>query len=125
VSAAKDAADLSSQQYVEGATDYTRVLQSQQTLLEVESRHATVRGNVATNLIATYKALGGGWEIRKGLTDMVPPAIQEEMRQRTDWGDYFELLDETGDRTNEPTFYERFDPSGSEGEQGAPSKEQP
>ena len=125
VSAAKDAADLSTQQYVEGATDYTRVLQSQQTLLEVESRHATVRGNVATNLIATYKALGGGWEIRKGLTDMVPPAIQEEMRQRTDWGDYFELLDETGDRTNEPTFYERFDPSGSEEEQGVPGKEQP
>ena len=124
VAAAKDAVDLSSQQYIEGAADYTRVLQSQQTLLEVESRHTTVRGNVAANLIATYKALGGGWEIRKGLSEMVPPVVREEMRQRTDWGDYFKRLDETSGRPDEPTFYKRFDPAGNEENRTLPAKEE-
>jgi len=122
--AARDAADLASQQYIEGATDYTRVLQAQETLLEVESRHATVRGNVATNLIATYKALGGGWEIRKGLSEMASPAVREEMRQRTDWGDYFKRLDETSGRPDQPTFYERFDPAGDTEDRTLPAKGQ-
>jgi NodT family efflux transporter outer membrane factor (OMF) lipoprotein len=123
VAAAKEAADLSAQQYIEGAADYTRVLQAQQTLLEVESRHATVRGNVATNLIATYKALGGGWEIRKGLSEMVAPGVQEEMLKRTDWGDYFEQLRKTGERSNDTPFYQQFDPTGTEQEAGAPAEE--
>jgi outer membrane protein TolC len=124
MAAAKDAADLSSQQYVEGAADYTRVLQALQTLLEVESRHTTVRGDVAANLISTYKALGGGWEIRKGLSEMVSPAVREEMRQRTDWGNYFKRLDETIGRPDEPTFYKRFDPAGNEEKRTLPVREQ-
>ena len=43
-------------------------------------------GSVVINLIATYKALGGGWELREG-RDVVPVKIQEQMRQRTDWGE--------------------------------------
>jgi NodT family efflux transporter outer membrane factor (OMF) lipoprotein len=123
VAAAKEAADLSSQQYIEGATDYTRVLQSQQTLLEVESRHVTVRGNVAANLIATYKALGGGWEIRKGLSEMVSPVVREQMRERTDWGNYFDRLGETSGPPDEPTFYKRFDPAGNEENRTLPTQE--
>ena len=64
----------------------------QQTLLQVENTHAQARGNVASNLIATYKALGGGWEIRDGLKDLVPEKTRREMSERTDWGDYFDAM---------------------------------
>jgi hypothetical protein len=47
---------------------------------------------VSTNLISTYKALGGGWEIREGLSDMIPEETIEEMRDRSDWGDYFDQM---------------------------------
>jgi hypothetical protein len=40
---------------------------------------------VALNLIALYKALGGGWQIREG-KDFVNEKIKEEMQQRTNWG---------------------------------------
>jgi hypothetical protein len=40
---------------------------------------------VAENLVAVYKALGGGWQIRLG-KDFVPQGTKEEMRKRTNWG---------------------------------------
>ena len=41
------------------------------------------------NLIAMYKALGGGWEISEG-QEFVPAGIREQMAERTDWGDILE-----------------------------------
>lgn len=64
VVAAKRSVDLSKTQYVEGMVDYTRVLNTQQALLSEEERWTLARGNIALSLIATYKALGGGWEIK-------------------------------------------------------------
>jgi hypothetical protein len=43
------------------------------------------RGDIAQNLIALYRALGGGWQIRAG-SDFVPDATKEVMSERTDWG---------------------------------------
>jgi hypothetical protein len=40
---------------------------------------------VSLSLVATYKALGGGWESRVE-KDFVPEEIKEEMEKRTDWG---------------------------------------
>lgn len=91
-SQAQRSVDLSLEQYLEGEAPYTRVLQAQQTLLEVMDRYASARSAIATSLISTYKALGGGWEIRAGLRDLVPPETADEMRRRTDWGDYFERI---------------------------------
>ena len=36
-------------------------------------------------LIAVYKAMGGGWQIRLG-KDFIPEQTLEVMRNRTDWG---------------------------------------
>ena len=36
-------------------------------------------------LIAVYRALGGGWELRED-QDFVPVEVKEEMEERTDWG---------------------------------------
>jgi len=48
---------------------------------------------VASNLIALYKALGGGWEMSRG-KPFVPAATQKEMTDRTSWGDL--LTEPTG-----------------------------
>jgi len=56
--------------------------------LAQENTDAQIRSSVATNLIALYKALGGGWEMRVG-QPLVPETMQDEMKQRTNWDNYF------------------------------------
>jgi NodT family efflux transporter outer membrane factor (OMF) lipoprotein len=84
---------LSLQQYQEGEADFIRLLQALQSRVTTESASVSARSAVATNLISTYKALGGGWEIRGGLGDMIPDETIEEMRGRTNWGKYFDKMD--------------------------------
>jgi len=86
VAAANRAVDLSLIQYREGATDFTSVLNSQQSKLRENDLLVSTRGNVTLSVVALYKALGGGWEIRDG-QDFVPDQTREEMRARTHWGD--------------------------------------
>jgi hypothetical protein len=40
---------------------------------------------VGLNLVAMYRALGGGWEIRGG-NDFIPASLKQEMEERTNWG---------------------------------------
>jgi hypothetical protein len=47
---------------------------------------------VGTDLVATYKALGGGWQIREG-EEIVSAENRNEMIERTSWGG---LLDPEG-----------------------------
>ena len=86
VKAADRAVYLSLLQYRAGRVSYQRVLDSQQTLLTEEDAYTSARGEVALNLVSTYKALGGGWQIRGG-KDFLPAQRLEQMRKRTDWGD--------------------------------------
>lgn len=60
--AADRAFRLANEQYIEGLADYTRVLQTQQSLLLTQESLVQTRGAVATSLVATYRALGGGWQ---------------------------------------------------------------
>jgi len=85
VQASKRAVDLSLIQYREGLVDYQRVLDTQRFLTEQQNTLVVTAGFVVSNLIAIYKALGGGWEMREG-KDFVPETIKAEMDQRTDWG---------------------------------------
>jgi len=89
VAASKRSVDLSLTQYREGFIDFTRVLQSQEFLVIQQDRLAETTGAIARNLIAVYKAIGGGWEIRAG-KEFVPIEIREEMQERTGWGDLLE-----------------------------------
>jgi outer membrane protein TolC len=86
VTASDRAAALALVQYREGATDYTRVLNSQTGLLQQQDRLTVARGEVVGNLVATYKALGGGWQIREG-HDYIKADRVDSMIERTDWGD--------------------------------------
>ena len=85
VTAAKRAVELALIQYQDGATDYTTVLDTQRQLTAQQDSLTQARGSIAQNLVAMYRALGGGWRIREG-NDFVPEDIREVMRERTDWG---------------------------------------
>lgn len=92
VAASERATKLALVQYSEGASDYTRVLNTQTSLLSQQDALTSARGQVVSNLIATYKALGGGWQIRTG-NNYIDPELIDTMQQRTDWG---ELLEASG-----------------------------
>ena len=66
--------------------DFQRVIDSERFLVSQQDRWTQARGDIALNLIAMYKALGGGWEIRKG-QNIIPEPMRKKMEQRTNWGD--------------------------------------
>lgn len=59
--AAERAFNLARQQYEAGLIDFQSVLDSQRSLLSLQSEVASSRAEVTSNLIRLYKALGGGW----------------------------------------------------------------
>jgi outer membrane protein TolC len=86
VASASRAVELAEFQYREGAVDYTRVLNTQQFLVSEQDRLVSTKGTVALNLVALYKALGGGWELREG-KDFVPEDTKGQMIERVRWGE--------------------------------------
>jgi multidrug efflux system outer membrane protein len=58
------AVDLSVKLYTEGQTDFLNVLQAQRALFVTQDALAQSTQNVSTDLIALYKALGGGWDMQ-------------------------------------------------------------
>jgi len=87
--AAARSTKLSILQYKAGEVDYTTVVTSEQSQLSIEDSVASTRGNVALGLIAIYRALGGGWEIREG-GDVISDEVKAEMARRTNWGKLLE-----------------------------------
>jgi outer membrane protein, multidrug efflux system len=65
--AAHLAVDLAKQQYDQGITDFLTVLDAERAEFAAEDSVAQSDRNISTDLIALYKALGGGWEV------MLPP----------------------------------------------------
>jgi len=62
VAANRRALDLANQVYTGGLGDFLNVLIATRTLSEGEDALAQSQGAVSLNLVALYKALGGGWE---------------------------------------------------------------
>ena len=62
VQSSQRAVDLADQLYRQGLTAFQDVLDAQRRLLDVESQFVTSDQTVSTNLVALYKALGGGWD---------------------------------------------------------------
>ena len=57
---ATDAVNISQDLYKNGLADFNNVLDAQRSLLTLEESLTISRGNITLNLIALYKALGGG-----------------------------------------------------------------
>lgn len=86
VEASRRSVDISLAQYRGGIDDFNRVLNAQQFLVQQQDKLTTAQGDMAKNLVAVYKALGGGWELRTG-KPILPESVAKDMRERTDWGD--------------------------------------
>jgi NodT family efflux transporter outer membrane factor (OMF) lipoprotein len=86
VTAAQRSVELSLIQYRNGAVDFIRVNDAQTVLVTRQDTLVTARADVALGAIETYRALGGGWEVR-GNGEFVDQKTIERMRARTGWGD--------------------------------------
>ena len=64
------------QLYIQGLTDFLSVLQAQFNLFTSQDALAQSEGSIALDLVALYKALGGGWE-------PVPPAPDRDAAPTT------------------------------------------
>lgn len=62
VEANRRAVSLANDLYSRGLTDFLAVQESQRNLLSAEDQLALSEEQVSSNLVALYKALGGGWE---------------------------------------------------------------
>ncbi len=71
--------------YREGESDFTPVLDAERQQLNVQTSLTNAKGDIPKALVALYRALGGGWQIRN-CNDIVPRRIKEEMAARTNWG---------------------------------------
>ncbi len=71
--------------YREGEIDFTPVLYAEQQQLRVQSSLINAEGDIPQALVALYRSLGGGWEIRRG-HDVVPEEMKQAMAKRTNWG---------------------------------------
>lgn len=83
--AAGRSAELAVIQYKGGQTDFTTVVSAQQNELAVDDSLASTRGNVVLGFIAVYRALGGGWQIRRG-HDVISDEVKTGLAGRTHWG---------------------------------------
>ena len=90
VTSARRSVQLSTLRYKEGFADYQRVLNAQQSLFTSQQRYVNAKSGTVRALIALYKALGGGWELRAG-NDFIDDSTRELMRERTDWGRLLEI----------------------------------
>ena len=80
LTAAESAADLAMQQYSAGLTDYQTVLNTQRTLYSVRENEQSNKADLATQLIALYRAMGGGWKpaVATKAADTTPRATDNE-----------------------------------------------
>ena len=85
VANAERSVQLAITQYREGLATYQRVVDTQRFLVQQQDRAADSRGRVALNLVAAYKALGGGWQLNDGGVAL-SPELEAQMKARTNWG---------------------------------------
>jgi outer membrane protein TolC len=85
VAAAERTVQISFDQYRDGVIDFTPVVLFESTLASQQDNLAVARANIALNLIAIYRALGGGWEMRlasRGGYGVVPAGAPLDDGQR-------------------------------------------
>jgi outer membrane protein TolC len=54
---------MANELYIRGLNDYLNVIDAQRALYLTETELAFSETTMAANLVALYKALGGGWQI--------------------------------------------------------------
>lgn len=75
--AAQEAFGLATNLYRDGLIDFQDLLDVQTNLLNAEANVAEARGLATQNLVALYKALGGGWDTTEAESNTEPQADAE------------------------------------------------
>ncbi len=87
VNASVRAFNISLTQYENGQISFERLLNSvEKNDPKAKTSYAQIKGNVANQVVALYKSLGGGWQINSGKA-FVSPEHVGQMNKRTDWSD--------------------------------------
>ena len=61
VAANREALEFANNRYANGLADFLNVLDAERSLYQTEDQLADSQSTVSINLVALYKALGGGW----------------------------------------------------------------
>ncbi|MFC1689655.1 efflux transporter outer membrane subunit [Pseudomonadota bacterium] len=87
--AAGRAVGVSTSQYTNGLVNFNTVITTLRTLASQQDQLASIQGTVATNLVAVYLSLGGGWSLARGddPLDLVPDSTRQEMLERSKYWD--------------------------------------
>jgi multidrug efflux system outer membrane protein len=62
---------MADERYIRGLTMFLDVLQTQQTLYQSQRNLVDSKAQLSTDLVALYKALGGGWQTEPIVSDAV------------------------------------------------------
>lgn len=76
-------------QYENGQISFERLLNSVEKMTRAEDNYASIKGNVANQVVALYKSLGGGWQAQTG-KPFLSDEIAKQMVERTDWDGYLD-----------------------------------
>jgi NodT family efflux transporter outer membrane factor (OMF) lipoprotein len=79
VAAAARTVEITKEQYSQGEVDFTPVFLFESILTQQQDQLAVSRGDIALGLIAVYRALGGGWQIRLGGNNTAVEPIDLQM----------------------------------------------
>jgi NodT family efflux transporter outer membrane factor (OMF) lipoprotein len=71
VAASQLAVQMADERYIRGLTMFLDVLQTQQTLYQSQRNLVDSKAQLSTDLVALYKALGGGWQTESIVSDEV------------------------------------------------------
>ncbi len=96
--------------YTEGEANFTTVIDVEQQQLRVQTSLISAQGDVPQALVALYRALGGGWQIRNG-HDIVPDHIKEDMAARTNWGNLLKQQNHQVPATKRQEVKQRYLPN--------------
>jgi outer membrane protein TolC len=86
VDASERALEIATIRYREGYADFQRVLDAQRVVFTQADRKLQNDGEHLRAIVNIYKALGGGWRPDQ-ISEMLPPAVLEQMQERSDWGE--------------------------------------
>ncbi len=79
VVAAARTVEITKEQYSQGEVDFTPVFLFESILTEQQDQLAVSRGDIALGLIAVYRSLGGGWQIRLSGNNAAPESIDLQL----------------------------------------------
>lgn len=85
VKANQQATDLAQELYYKGFTNFLDVLDAQRNLYATQFALAQSDANVSGNLVALYKALGGGWELAPAVSPVDEAVKSSKQEKKLPW----------------------------------------